>query len=152
METTWKPRVHSMSMFLRPSLEALSFSASLRLSGPREDRKELISELLGSLGLRSCAHTCPHSGGRVWYHQGVIRLPLLGGNNKKHMYGDFEKFPQIFPYLNNCIVWVGCFYDPCTIGPTCETCDEYQSRYIGNAVLNGLSGGQRKRTAIGVVT
>ena len=59
--------------------EALSFSASLRLSGPREDRKELISELLGSLGLRSCAHT-----------------------------------------------------------------------YIGNAVLNGLSGGQRKRTAIGV--
>lgn len=26
------------------------------------------------------------------------------------------------------------------------------SRYIGNAVLNGLSGGQRKRTAIGVVT
>ncbi|CAK9058388.1 ABC transporter G family member 7 (ABC transporter ABCG.7) (AtABCG7) (White-brown complex homolog protein 7) (AtWBC7) [Durusdinium trenchii] len=59
--------------------EALSFSASLRLSGPREDRKELISELLGSLGLRSCADT-----------------------------------------------------------------------YIGNAVLNGLSGGQRKRTAIGV--
>ncbi|CAJ1393309.1 unnamed protein product [Effrenium voratum] len=58
--------------------EALSFSASLRLSGPR-DRKELISELLGSLGLRSCSHT-----------------------------------------------------------------------YIGNAVLNGLSGGQRKRTAIGV--
>lgn len=59
--------------------EAFSFSASLRLSGPREDRKELISELLGSLGLRSCADT-----------------------------------------------------------------------YIGNAVLNGLSGGQRKRTAIGV--
>eukprot|EP00439_Symbiodinium_sp_Y106_P064094 s793_g10.t1 len=64
--------------------EALSFSASLRLSGPRdrlcwEDRKELISELLGSLGLLGCANT-----------------------------------------------------------------------YIGNAVINGLSGGQRKRTAIGV--
>ena len=57
--------------------KALSFSASLRLSGPRdssvsqqcfsdlkrssillkEDRKELISELLGSLGLGSCADT-----------------------------------------------------------------------------------------------
>lgn len=59
--------------------EALDFSASLRLSGPREGRKELISELLGSLGLLGCADTC-----------------------------------------------------------------------IGNAVINGLSGGQRKRTAIGV--
>ncbi|CAE7264418.1 Abcg1 [Symbiodinium natans] len=60
--------------------EALSFSASLRLSGPREDRQELISELLGSLGLLGCANT-----------------------------------------------------------------------YIGNTVINGLSGGQRKRTAIGAV-
>jgi len=59
--------------------EALKFSAALRLSGPRENRHELISELLGSLGLLRCADT-----------------------------------------------------------------------YIGNAVINGLSGGQRKRTAIGV--
>jgi len=59
--------------------EALNFSAALRLTGPRDDRKQLISELLGSLGLLKCADTC-----------------------------------------------------------------------IGNAVINGLSGGQRKRTAIGV--
>lgn len=59
--------------------EALKFSAALRLTGPREDRQELISELLGSLGLLRCADT-----------------------------------------------------------------------YIGNTVINGLSGGQRKRTAIGV--
>lgn len=59
--------------------EALKFSASLRLSGPREDRHELVNELLASLGLSRCADTL-----------------------------------------------------------------------IGNAVINGLSGGQRKRTAIGV--
>jgi len=59
--------------------EALMFSAALRLSGPKENCQEFISELLGSLGLLRCADTC-----------------------------------------------------------------------IGNAVINGLSGGQRKRTAIGV--
>jgi len=59
--------------------EALSFSAALRLSGPREDSNELISELLASLGLTRCAETM-----------------------------------------------------------------------VGNSVINGLSGGQRKRTAIGV--
>lgn len=59
--------------------EALKFSAALRLSGPRQDRHELVNELLGSLGLLRCADTL-----------------------------------------------------------------------IGNAVINGLSGGQRKRTSIGV--
>ena len=78
----------AICMFLGPSLEALSFSASLRLSGPREDRKELISELLGSLGLRSCAHTCPQRKGMAV--EGSLNYPFWGGRTKAHVWWFWE--------------------------------------------------------------